>query len=86
MFFYVTFREIILSGEKKVFPCKNLLCCYNTHLSMKKRTVIICGLLEYLYKLDCITKVMIQHILLHVTSREVFFTLNSCKSNYRIRD
>lgn len=46
---------------------------------MKKRTAIICGLLEYLYKLGYIAKAMIQHIFLHVTTREVFLLLLHAK-------
>ena len=35
---------------------------------------------------DYTAKAMIQHILLHVITREVFVFLTTCISNYRIRN
>lgn len=78
MFFYVTFGGIILR-KRKVFSCKNLLCWYNTHLSREKGLLLFVAYGMTSSNWDYIAKAMIQHILLHVTKREVFLLLIHAK-------
>lgn len=90
VFFYVTFREIIFRG-RKAFSCKKLLCWYNTYSSRRNLLLFVAygstsTNWDYLYKLRLYSKGHDSAYPSPCDYKGSVFTLNTCKSNYRIRD